>query len=128
VEHLASSPTSSVTAHWRLEAPNRLSYTIRGGASAIVIGGRRWDRSRPKAKWVESPQTPLSMPTTQWTHATNVWQISTHDIVFVDQSIPAYLQLEFHERPTLLRMTAAAHFMTDRYVSFGSGPEIRPPR
>ena len=27
-----------------------------------------------------------------------------------------------------LRMTAAAHFMVDRYVSFGSTPRLRPPR
>jgi hypothetical protein len=68
------------------------------------------------------------MPVTQWTHATNVWQISTHDIVFVDQSIPAYFDLSFGEHLSELHMTAAAHFMTDRYVSFDSGPAIRPPR
>jgi hypothetical protein len=77
---------------------------------------------------VESPQTPLRMPVTQWTRATNVWQISTHHVVFVDQTIPAYFDLEFGEQLVQLRMVAAAHFMTDRYVSFDSGPAIRPPR
>jgi hypothetical protein len=128
VEHLASGPAHAITANWILEAPNRLSYTIRGGASAIVIGNRRWDRDRPGTPWAESPQTPLSMPVTQWRRATNVWQISAHHIVFVDPTIPAYFDLAFHERPSLLRMTAAGHFMTDRYLSFDSAPAIRPPR
>lgn len=128
VEHLASSPTAAVTAHWRLEAPNRLAYTIRGGASAIVIGARRWDRNGPGKPWLESPQTPLQMPTTQWRKATNVWQVSPHRILFVDQTIPAYFDLSFGEHLSQLRMTAAAHFMTDRYLSFDSGPAIRPPR
>jgi methionine-rich copper-binding protein CopC/putative copper export protein len=128
IEHLASDETHSVTAHWRLESPNRLSYSIRGGAAAVVIGTKRWDRDAPGKPWVESPQTPLRMPTTQWTRWTNAWQISTHHVVFVDQSIPAYFDVEFHERPTEMRMTAAAHFMTDRYLSFDSGPAIRPPR
>jgi hypothetical protein len=56
---------------------------------------------------------------------TNVWRISRHDVVFVDPAIPAYFDL--HDR-TELRMTAAAHFMVDRYVSFGSAPRLRPPR
>ena len=128
IEHLASDPQHAITARWRLESPDRLSYTVRGGASAIVIGNRRWDRAAPNAKWVESPQTPLSMPVTQWTHWTNAWQISTHDVVFVDPTIPAYFDIEFHEQLTQLRMTAAAHFMTERYVRFDSGPPIRPPR
>ena len=93
-----------------------------------MSGCLRWDRASPNAKWVESPQTPLPMPVTQWTHWTNAWQISTHHIVFVDQTIPAYFELEFHERVTELHMTAAAHFMTEHYLSFDSGPPIRPPR
>jgi methionine-rich copper-binding protein CopC/putative copper export protein len=39
VEHLASSPSQAITARWRLEAPDRLSYTIRGGGAAGVFGG-----------------------------------------------------------------------------------------
>ena len=125
VERLASSPTNAIVTRWRLEAPNRFSYVIRGGAQAVVIEGRRWDRNSPRARWVESPQTPLPQPNIPWTRATNVWRISPHDVVFVDPSIPAYFDLRGHEE---LRMTAAAHFMVDRYVSFGSTPRLRPPR
>jgi hypothetical protein len=77
---------------------------------------------------VESPQTPLQQPRPPWNKATNVWQISTHHIVFVDPTIPAYFDLEAHDLPTSLHMIAAAHFMTDRYVSFGSPSRLRAPR
>ena len=128
VERLASSPTNVLVSRWRLEAPNRVAYTIKGGAQAIVIGAHRWDRASPNAAWVESPQTPLKQPTVPFRRATNVWQISTHDVVFVDPTIPGYFDLEFHEQYTRLRMIAAAHFMEDRYVSFGSPRRLRAPR
>jgi len=128
VERLASSPTNAIVTRWRLEEPNRFSYSIRGGAQAIVIGGRRWDRDSPTGRWQESSQTPLPQPAVPFKRATNVWQVSTHHIVFVDPSIPAYFDLEFHARPTALHMVAAAHFMVDRYVNFGSTPRLRPPR
>jgi copper transport protein len=125
VERLASSPTNAIVTRWRLEAPNRFSYVIRGGAQAVVIGGRRWDRNSPTGRWQESPQTPLPQPAVPWTRATNVWRIASHEIVFVDPSIPAYFSLRGH---AALHMTAAAHFMVDRYVSFGSTLRLRPPR
>ncbi|HEY3542298.1 MAG TPA: copper resistance protein CopC [Gaiellaceae bacterium] len=128
IERLASSPTNVLVARWRLEAPDRVSYAIRGGAQAVVIGGRRWDRDSPNGRWRESPQTPLRQPVVPWTRATNVWQISTHQTVFVDPTIPAYFELEAHELPTSLRMVAAAHFMEDRYVSFGTPRRVRAPR
>jgi copper transport protein len=128
VERLASSRTNVIVSRWRLEAPNRVGYTIRGGSQAIIIGAHRWDRASPHARWVESRQAPLSQPVAPFRKATNVWQISTHDIVFYDPTIPAYFDLEFHERPTALHMIAAAHFMTDRYLSFGSAPRLRAPR
>jgi hypothetical protein len=128
VERLASSPTNVIVSRWRLEAPDRVGYTIRGGSQAIIIGAHRWDRASPHARWVESPQSPVTQPLAPFRKATNVWQISTHDIVFYDPTIPAYFDLEFHQRPTALHMVAAAHFMTDRYLSFGSTPRLRAPR
>jgi hypothetical protein len=54
-----------------------------------------------------------------------VWRISPHEIVFVDPSIPAYFHLRGRAE---LRMTAAAHFMVDRYVRFNAPRAIYPPR
>ena len=42
-------PAGSIQHASPLVAPNRLAYQTRGGASAIVIGARRWDRSAREA-------------------------------------------------------------------------------
>jgi hypothetical protein len=129
VERLASDPEHALTAHWRLEAPNRVSYTIADGAQGIVIGNRRWDRAGAGAKWVESPQSPLQQPSTQWTFATNAHRVGPGVLTFADPTIPAFFTLRVRgATPRLLEMTAAAHFMHDRYLSFDSAPQIRPPR
>jgi hypothetical protein len=131
VEHLASDPTHAVTARWRLEAPDRFSYDIRGGARAVVIGDTRWDRNPGDTAWIRSPQTPLPMPAPQWSHESNGHLLGPGTVAFVDPSVPAYFTVSFDPRtlrPRLLHMTAAAHFMTDRYVRFDSGAALRPPR
>jgi copper transport protein len=127
-ERLASDPTHVVVSRWRLERPNRVQYVIPGGAQGIVIGDRRWDRDGPNASWTESAQSPLPQPSVPWNEATNVRLVSAHHVLFVDPAIPAYFDLEFHRAPTALRMVAAAHFMTDRYVEFNGPRAIRPPR
>ncbi|MBV8561477.1 MAG: hypothetical protein JOZ56_00150, partial [Actinobacteria bacterium] len=131
-EHLASDPTHAIDVRWRLEKPDRLSYDIRGSAQAVVVGGRRWDRATPAGRWVPSPQDPrLPQPATQWHYATNAHLVAPGTVTFADPTIPAFFTLTLDPRtlrPRVLRMTAAAHFMTDRYVGFSPGREIRPPR
>ncbi|HVS84876.1 MAG TPA: hypothetical protein VHD91_04530 [Gaiellaceae bacterium] len=131
-ERLASGQGGLTVSTWRLERPDRFTYAIPHGAQAVVIGTHRWDRSSPRDRWVESPQLPrLPQPAAQWRHATNAWLLEPGVVAFADPSIPAYFQLEFDPhtlRPRLLRMTAAAHFMTDRYVSFAPARSIRAPR
>src|SRR5205823_1512623 len=61
-ERLASSPTHAIRARFEVAAPNRLTYRIAGGAQAVVIGGRRWDRATAREQWVRSSQTPLRLP------------------------------------------------------------------
>jgi putative copper export protein len=134
-EELRSDPTHGITARWLLEQPNRVDYAIPGGAQGIVIGGRRWDRATPAATWQESVQTPLTQPATQWNFATNAHVIAddgaTKTVSFVDPSVPAYFTVRFDTTsllPRVLHMTAAAHFMTDRYESFNLPRAIYPPR
>jgi hypothetical protein len=130
-EHLASDPTHAIDTRWRLERPDRLSYVVTGSAQAVVIGTRRWDRTTPAGRWVSSQQDPrLPQPVTQWRDATNVHLVAPGTVTFADPSIPAFFTLTLDPRtlrPRVLRMTAAAHFMTDRYVSFSPAREIRPP-
>ncbi len=140
VESLRSSPTAGLHTTWRMAAPDRLSYRIKDGAAAVVIGTTRWDRARPGAPWTRSPQEPaLRVPQPAWgdrfenAHVLGegrvdgrpVWIVS-----FVNPTIPAWFttSIDRENYQTLrLRMTAAAHFMFHRYVKRGGPLEIAPP-
>jgi hypothetical protein len=138
-ERLAASPTDALFTVYRAVAPDQLAYTISGRSSAIIIGEKRWDRSTPTARWVESPQQPpISQPTPFWASVTNarvladgevhgkpVWIIS-----FFDPQTPAWFtaQVEKATGHTLvLEMTAAAHFMHHVYGPFDAPFELHPP-
>src|SRR5207248_11025013 len=62
-ERLASSPTYRIRTRFEIVAPDRLAYWISSGQQAIVIGGRRWDRTG-KGRWQPSLQSPLRLPAT----------------------------------------------------------------
>ena len=135
VEQLSSAPGQGVTALWRLESPNRVAYEIPGGAGGVIIGPRRWDRATPAAKWVESAQTVLPQPATQWSSFLDAHMIAEDaqavTLTFVDPAVPAYFTVTLDPKtllPRTVRMTASAHFMVDRYVRFNAPREIRPPR
>jgi hypothetical protein len=135
VERLASSPRNKVVSDFTLERPNKLEYRIRGGASGIIIGSRRWDRARGQP-WVESGQTPLPQPEPIWAgHFTNAFLLkttpSTYVVSFMKPLGPTWFTLRLDRRtlrPRDLRMTTAAHFMTHRYTRFNAAPQIKPPR
>lgn len=136
-ERLASSPSNVLFTTWQLAAPDKLTYRIKGGAEAIIIGARRWDRD-PGGPWKESAQLPLRQPTPAWVTSTNAHVIgesrvagrSAWLISFYDSSIPAFFTIAV-EKATLrtleLRMTAAAHFMHHRYSRFNVPLNITPP-
>lgn len=127
-ERLASSPTDVETTRFTVVAPNRLTYVTRGGPQAIVIGSRRWDRNGPKGRWVETPQTPLDVTQPYWQSPTNVHEIAPGVFTFLDRSIPAWFELEVaHGLPSVQHMTAASHFMVDRYVGFDVPVTVSPP-
>ena len=135
VERLASSPRNRVVADFTLERPNRLAYRIRGGASGIIIGARRWDRPQG-GKWEPSAQEPTSQPEPIWAgHVSNAYVLETtataYVVSFLNPLGPAWFTLELDRRtmlPRTLRMTATAHFMTHRYTHFNAAPRIRPPK
>jgi hypothetical protein len=129
-ERLASTPTNAQLTEFVLVAPDRLRYVVRGGPQAIVIGGRRWDRTTPTGRWVETPQSPLQVPHPAWYAATNAHLVAPGEITFLDRSIPAWFTVHLdgsRRLPRQLEMTAASHFMVDRYSSFGSSRSIEPP-
>jgi copper transport protein len=136
VERLASSPANVIVARWRLESPDRFAYAIKGSGAGIVIGSHRWDQDSPGGRWQKSTQDPiLPQPATFWVRATNAHVLAVHGpsetVSFFDPGIGAFFTLTFDRRtlrPRVLHMTAVAHFMVDRYLSFNPARQIRPPR
>jgi hypothetical protein len=140
VESLRSGPTGGIRTTWRELAPNRVTYDIRGGASAVIIGHRRWDRDRSGETWSRSQQLPaLRVPQATWSspivdahllgtgrvEGRPVWIVS-----FVNPQTPAWFTAWIDRssyRTLRLRMTAAAHFMYHRYLAFNRPLAIRPP-
>jgi hypothetical protein len=141
VESLRSDPTHGLVTTWTLGSPDRVAYRIRGGASAVVIGKQRWDRTTPHARWVRSSQIPpLQVPQPTWgSEFSNAHLLGTSSVAgrpvwvvsFVNSSIPAFFTawIDRSSYHTLqMRMTAAAHFMFHRYTAFNRPVRIVPPR
>jgi hypothetical protein len=127
-EHLASSPTTSETTRFSVLAPHSLTYVTVNGPRAIVIGPKRWDKDTPNSKWVASPQTPLDVTQPYWRRPTNVHEVAPGVLTFLDRAIPAWFRVQLKDgRPHLQHMTAAAHFMVDRYVGFDVPLVVSPP-
>jgi copper transport protein len=127
-ETLASSPSNGLTTRFTFIAPDRLSYQTKGGPGAIVIGLRRWDRNSIRAPWVPSPQTRLDVMQPYWDKPTNAHLIAPNVLTFLDRRIPAWFRVTLDGvRPTRSQMTAAAHFMVDRYVGFNVPAVVSPP-
>lgn len=134
-ESLASSPRTKITSLWKQVAPDRLQYTIPGGAAGILIGGVRWDKTSPSAPWTRSVFQPIAAPAPIWPKKpsnVNLLDSGTngYTLSLLDRSIPAWFTIRFDRklRPQSLQMTAAAHFMRHRYLSFNTPLKIEPPR
>jgi hypothetical protein len=136
-ETLGSGLKNVVTSSWTLQAPDRLTYRIVGGGSAVVIGARRWEKT-PGERWKVSSQSPIRQPVPPWVRVTNASVLgrTVADgrpalvITFFDPNIPAWFRLVVDGKTlrTLdLRMVATAHFMHDRFHSFDEAPSVRPP-
>lgn len=134
-DRLGSDATHVVVSEWRAVAPNRIAYVIHGGYSAVIVGGKRWDRA-PGGRWVESPQTAqLRQPIPVWQSATDAHVVgeigATLRITFYDPGTPAWFAITVDARTqrTLdLRMITTAHFMHERYSSFDAPVSVVPPR
>jgi hypothetical protein len=138
-ESLSSGGGYIALSTWRIQAPDRIAYQVRGGWAGVVVGEKRWDKGPGAKRWVSSPQTRLTQPIPGWVKATDahilgsttvhgrpVWRVSFYDpgtpgwfTVLVDKSSLRIYQV---------RMTATAHFMRDDYGGFNTTPAILPPR
>jgi hypothetical protein len=137
-ESLASGPGHVVLSTWRVQAPDRIAYQVKGGWAGIVVGDTRWDKGPGAKHWVSSPQTRLTQPIPGWVKVTDAhvlgsttvrgrpaWRVS-----FYDPATPGWFTVLVDKtslRIYQVRMTATAHFMRDDYGSFNTTPAIRPP-
>ena len=134
-DRLGSDATHVVLSNWRAVAPDRVAYVIPGGYSAVIVGGKRWDRA-PGGRWIESPQTArLRQPVPVWQSATDAHVVGETGkawrITFYDPRTPAWFEITVDKRTmrTLdLRMTTTAHFMHERYSAFDAKLSVVPPR
>jgi hypothetical protein len=133
-ETLTSGLGTTVRTTWTEVAPDRLTYSIAGGAKAVIIGDKRWDLV-PGDQWRQSESVVLPMPTPTWGNTvTNarLLRSGTDTIVlsFLEPRSPAWFTVTFDSktlRPRELDMIAASHFMHERYESFNAPLKIVPP-
>jgi copper transport protein len=134
VERLASSPRNRLVSDFTLEAPNRFTYRIHGGPSAIVIGTRRWDRVNG-GPWDETPYAAVPQPTPIWAGPISNARVlsqtpSTVTVTFLNRRVPAWFTVRLDRRrllPRTLEMTATAHFMHHVYSDVDAPRRIFPP-
>ena len=137
-EALASSPRPPLLSNWQLQAPDRVAYQVHGGWSAVIIGGRRWDRSPGDTKWIESQQTRLTQPVPSWGAVTDAYLLGrttargrpAWKLSFFDPKTPAWftVTLDATTLHTLdVWMITTAHFMHDSYSAFDrTAPIVAP--
>jgi copper transport protein len=131
---LASAPGRAVTTLYTIQAPDRLAADIRGGASARIIGNRRWDRP-PGSGWLRSSTTPLHLPNPFWADGAVAVRVAGHTATATQLTLvlpggPTFFRLWIDRRTgqmVRLRMITAAHFMSEREFDQNAAPPVRPP-
>ena len=132
---LSSDPSHSVTTRFVVQAPDRLSIDVTDGAQARIIGNERWDRTQ-ETDWKKQKTDPLKVPDPYWVAGQKgahvVASTPTQVVVTLAQytDAPVFYRLVIDRRSGLvteLRMTAAAHFMRERYGDFDAAPPVTPP-
>jgi hypothetical protein len=138
-ERLASGPGHVTLSTWRIQAPDRVAYQVKGGWAGIVVGDTRWDKGPGAKHWVATPQTRLTQPVPGWVKVTDAHVLgsttvrgrSAWRVSFFDPGTPGWFTVLVDKtslRIYQVRMTATAHFMRDDYGSFNTTPPILPPR
>ena len=131
---LSSGPGHSVTTLYTVQAPDRLAYTVRGGAQARIIGSTRWDR-QPGQGWVRSSAVRSRLPDPFWEAGARAVYRAGGDRTTVQLTLavpggPTFFRL-WIDRAThqveRLRMITAAHFMSEREYDQNHAPPVLPP-
>lgn len=134
-EQLASTAKAPLVSDWRVEAPDRVTYAIAGGSSAIIVGPHRWDKATASSPWVESPQTPVTQPFPAWQLVSDAHVVAAGPgyklVTFFDPSIPAWFEIRVEDATTRTLdtwMIAPSHFMHDAFAGFDATAPVVPPK
>jgi copper transport protein len=130
---IASDPEHSVATTFHVQAPDRLGIDVHGGAQSRVIGDHRWNLQN--GSWVEQRIQPLRLPDAFWAPgALAPYVVARHgDTIMVTLAVssgPTFFRLALDRRTHLIQhlwMTAAAHFMQERYLDINHGAPVTPP-
>jgi hypothetical protein len=132
---LSSGLGRTLHTRWVVAAPNRVTYQVKNGPAAVIIGKERWDKVAAGEPWVKSAQSPLRQPVPFWVSWKNANVIGstpkTWTVTFFDPKTPGWYEIRVAKdtRRTLgMRMHAAAHFMEQTYSNFNAPVQIVPPR
>jgi hypothetical protein len=130
---LTSGSVPGVFTRWTIVAPDKLSYQVKGGPQAVIIGNRRWDRL-PGQQWEQSEQAPIHQPAPFWRSWTDAHVLestrTTWRVSFFDPKTPGWYELLIAKRsmrPREVRMHATAHFMREVYERFNAPLVVTPP-
>jgi copper transport protein len=131
---LESSPGHAVTTHFTVQAPDRLAFAVRGGASARIIGTTRWDR-QPGRDWVRSEAPRSKVPDAFWAPGAEAVYVAgqdgtTTELTLVLPGGPTFFRLwvdRATDQVVRLRMITAAHFMSEREYDQNRAPPVEPP-
>ena len=94
---LESRPGHAVTTDFVVQAPDRLAFSVRGGAAARIIGTTRWDRE-PGHDWVRSPAPRSRVPDAFWAPGAEAVHVAGGD------RATTQLTLVLPEGPTFFRL------------------------
>ncbi len=130
-DELSSGGPLTLDTRWKIVAPDKIAYEIKGESSSVIIGDHRWDKPAGAKTFTESAQAPVQQPQPFWVAATDVrllGTVSVHGrpawkISFFDPETPGWFTI-LVDKATMhtvdVRMTAIAHFMHDTYGPFNA--------
>jgi copper transport protein len=144
-ERITSGPGSLAVTDYRLQAPNRFSYSTNSGARSVTVGGLSWQRSSAThGRWHRGRYTGGGPPfiTRTWFRFTPYAQAvrllgvrresgqRIAEIALFDQATPAWWRLRIDlgsMRVPTSGLIAAGHFMTEHYHGFNQPLRIAAP-
>jgi hypothetical protein len=130
---LTSGSVPVLFTRWTIVAPDKLSYQVKGGPQAVIIGNRRWDKL-PGQRWEQSEQTPIHQPAPFWSSWTDAhvlestkasWRVS-----LFDPKTRAWYELLIAKRsllPQQVWMHTTAHFMREVYGRYNAPLQVTRP-